>query len=298
MTEHNDKLTCTSETCAKADDLVVKAEYTPKANDTVSTQFYLTRSMERTNNAFGLVSSEVDTHMMRNSEWGAVAYLSHSVYGINDEIRLNNYWGSFQLSSNSYSNTAYVTGRGACEVDADYTGHWEITYFGGADSGSCDEYDGDLLYPQSTTGNITGIFDMSGGTYENVMGYYIGANSNYASNPSKYFGWTDEENLAGFTKSIDSKYWDQYTKEGQSYIKTACNGSVCYGHALSEQFWGSYDYNWYNDSKSWVSAAYPWVQRGGYAESGSSAGIFAFSRDNGENDYYKSWRTVIFSFDN
>ena len=51
--------------------------------------YYGTRSMEQSNNVFGLASS--DSHMMNNREWGAVAYLSHSAYGINNEIRINNY---------------------------------------------------------------------------------------------------------------------------------------------------------------------------------------------------------------
>ena len=33
------------------------------------------------NNVFGIKSSITDTHMMKNSEWGAVAYLSQSKYG-------------------------------------------------------------------------------------------------------------------------------------------------------------------------------------------------------------------------
>ena len=34
------------------------------------------------NNVFGLKSSELDSHMMKNMEWGAVAYLSASKYGL------------------------------------------------------------------------------------------------------------------------------------------------------------------------------------------------------------------------
>ena len=47
---------------------------------------------------YGLTDS-TDSHMMKNSEWGAVAYLSHSKYGINTEVRKNNYRDS---SSNYY----------------------------------------------------------------------------------------------------------------------------------------------------------------------------------------------------
>ena len=33
------------------------------------------------NNIYGFKESEVDTHAMKNLEWGAVAYLSQSKYG-------------------------------------------------------------------------------------------------------------------------------------------------------------------------------------------------------------------------
>ena len=42
-----------------------------------------------------------DSHMMKNMEWGAVTYLSHSKYGINGEITLNN----VRTSSSPYTLT-------------------------------------------------------------------------------------------------------------------------------------------------------------------------------------------------
>ena len=33
---------------------------------------------------------ELDSHMMKNTEWGAVAYLSHSKYGNIASLRINN----------------------------------------------------------------------------------------------------------------------------------------------------------------------------------------------------------------
>ncbi len=32
----------------------------------------------------------LESHMMKNTEWGAVAYLSHSIYGLGSEVRINN----------------------------------------------------------------------------------------------------------------------------------------------------------------------------------------------------------------
>ena len=52
---------------------------------------------------------ELDSHMIKNTEWGAVAYLSHSKYGIDGSIRINN-------------NSSYKTGYAAInEATCGYT---------------------------------------------------------------------------------------------------------------------------------------------------------------------------------
>ena len=53
---------------------------------------------------------ELDSHMMKNTEWGAVAYLQHSVYGSQVSVRINN-------------NNSYITGYQAndeptCRINA------------------------------------------------------------------------------------------------------------------------------------------------------------------------------------
>ena len=53
---------------------------------------------------------EYDSHMMKNTEWGAVAYLQHSQYGSHESVRINN-------------NEAYITGYAAVnEPSCGYTG--------------------------------------------------------------------------------------------------------------------------------------------------------------------------------
>jgi len=79
--------------------------------------------------------NQVDAHMMKNTEWGAVAFLSHSIYGKNAEITINN------------NGTTYYTGGG--------TGTSYITNVA-----------------QSTTGTVYGVYDMSGNAWEYVMGNY------------------------------------------------------------------------------------------------------------------------------
>ncbi len=86
-------------------------------------------------------NSSLNSHMMKNSEWGAVAYLSKSSYGINGEITIN-------------SNSSYYTGGGSGNAYASSNTN------------------------QSTTGTVYGIYDMSGGAYEYVAAYVNNGNSN------------------------------------------------------------------------------------------------------------------------
>ena len=99
-------LGCTNETCTNANNILIKPSVTILRYNNISNFFFASRSMEQTGNSFGLVSSEVDTHMSKNNEWGAVAYLTQSIYGrctsstLCVEIGINN-------------NSTYKTGYGA-----------------------------------------------------------------------------------------------------------------------------------------------------------------------------------------
>ena len=46
--------------------------------------FNISKSLAGKNNIYGLNVNNVDSYLMKNSEWGAIAYLSHqSKYGLN-----------------------------------------------------------------------------------------------------------------------------------------------------------------------------------------------------------------------
>ena len=286
----SNNLGCTDENCTNADGLIIKPNVQSLRRNNVSNQFYASRSMTRSGNPFGLSTSTTDTHMMKNSEWGAVAYLSHSLYGINQEIYINNSFGFYTGRSGGNvggsQNSLATQFPDSSTSTHRYNSYGYYTWTGQAisSSGTIGSYASDrtLGTNASTTGNVTGVYDMSGGAYENVMGYYSDANSNYATDTS-YFGWTSSENQAGFTSQIALKYWDNYTTTSSL---TACNGGVCFGHALSET------YNWYSDTKNFVMSSIPWFARGGYYSGGAAAGAWYFSRFYGVayNDY--SFRSV------
>ncbi|MBQ3307942.1 MAG: hypothetical protein IJG68_07115 [Bacilli bacterium] len=206
------------------------------------------------NNTYGL-TSVADSHMMKNSEWGAVAYLSHSIYGINGEIRSNNY----------YNNGAYKTGCGASTINSSTSTSCEIV-FGNASS-----------YPQSTTGNISGIFDMSGGVLEDVMGNYDGLIGS-----------------SGFTSLPDNKYINIYpatvfTGSIGTNI-TFCTISTCGGHALNETS------NWYSNNTYFIDSSSQWVTRGDDISwaGPQHSGLFGYTCGDGINMGASiAWRSVL-----
>ena len=146
----------------------------------VSVQFTTAQKFGET--TYG-VSSSGDSHMMKNSEWGAAAYLSHSKYGVNREVYINN-------SSSYYTGRSGGNHGGKTPINKAYTNQTSTTQYNSYGYYTWDGYllnyntntkssTRDLTKVASTTGNITGIYDMSGGAYEYVMGYYSGASTTW-----------------------------------------------------------------------------------------------------------------------
>ena len=187
---------------------------------------------------------ELDSHMMKNTEWGAVAYLSHSKYGINEEVRINN-------------NSNYLTGYAANTKDADTST---------IDNQS---YNTETGYLASTTGNITGVYDMAGGAWE-VLAAYRDATIGSS-------GLSLDE-----IRNTYNKYIDVYA--GNSELTTYSKRML--GDATGEMgpFYNSDYYlnNCYDDVANFVGNAYPWFGRGGGCNQSSATGQFYFGRSTGE----------------
>ena len=199
---------------------------------------------------------DLDSHMMKNTEWGAVAYLSHSKYGINTEVRINN-------------NSSFLTGYAAVE------GTDQSSYPGvsGTTSDITLPYNTETGYKASTTGNITGVYDMSGGAWEYVAGYM----------PSS----SDASGFSASELTTYSKYLDLYS--ANSTINSYNNRKL--GDATGEMgpfyFYADkdnnkrYHNNWYGDHSRFVDSTYPWFDRGGFYDDGVLAGQFDFTRYTG-----------------
>ena len=186
----------------------VKPGVSSSLNITVANMYSTGKLFRSTNYLTINGANESDSHMMKNIEWGAVAYLKQSNYGLGiTDITIND--------SGSY------TGGG--------TGTSYKTNIG-----------------QSTTGNITGVYDMSGGAFEYVMGNY---------NKTK--------GSSGLTVTgVPAEHIDIYsgTSVSASHL----------GDATGETA------GWYSDSVGFVNSSYPWFIRGGNYVDGDDAGVFDF----------------------
>ena len=125
----------------------------------------------KNNNIYGL-SSNADTHLMKNIEWGAVAYLAGSQYGVTPTINNNRE----RYTENSTTKDHVYTGA--------------------------KDYKANLS--QSTTGNITGIYDLNGGSWERVAAYWDNGNGNLSGQGTSTVFPSNKLN------SAYAKYWDRY----------------------------------------------------------------------------------------
>ena len=251
------------ETSGSTTDINVLPNVESLRNINVKTMFDLAYNYERA----------MDSHMMKNTEWGAVAYLSHSKYGINQEIRINN-------------SSIYTTGCAATVPALNYVVREQSDHTEGYYNGCENIYNTPVGVLASTTGNISGIYDMSGGAWENMASY---KENMYASS-----GF-DLSSISNY----DSKYFDIYPADSGT---TAYNNRIL-GDATGEmgQFYyykesnGSdfYHSTWGADLTNFVETANPWFARGGNYDGGTITGSFAFNRYIGGAYNYVSFRLVL-----
>ena len=212
---------------------------------------------------------ETNSHMMKNIEWGAVAYLSHSKYGIDYEININN-------------NSSYKTGYSALLSTNQQT--YPGTY---GDSSTYNEpYNTATGYLASTTGNISGIYDMSGGAQEYVALYISG---NVGSS-----GFTTAT-LANY----DSKYFDVYNaSSGVSTYQYRILGDATgemgpFKNFVDEDNYPRWHNSWYGDYSAFVEFKYPWFVRGSNYGGGLLSGQFYFNGQTGGANSDFSFRIVL-----
>ncbi len=259
--------------------IIVKPNVYSWRNIQVANAFYSSYNYQR----------NLDSHMMKNTEWGAVTYLQHSVYGSATSVRINN-------------NSDYITG---------YQANDESICDEGDTSEDCNRYCNDnscnLAYPNSvlasTTNNISGIFDMSG-SWNYVMGVmvdqngspYSGRNSLYNSGFNGPFGCPDCDNdtsgLTELTNGYDwpeEKYYDlyYYADTNSSKYSNRILGDATGELGPFESIDNSLQRNsWYKGIGYSLTRSYPIFNRG-------SSNQFAFSYAHSGNQTNRVFRMIL-----
>ena len=164
-------------------------------------------------------------NIIKNSEWGAIVYLTHSQYGICQDNKC----------STPIANTTYISGN-------------EIK--------------------DSTTNNMTGIFDLAGSASEFVM-------SNYSSD--------------GRTLDLANSHFGNSEINDNDY-ELYQNNTFILGDATKEIL--TKDGSWYNNNHTFIEDTNNWFIRGGIGST-PNTGIFYYNATTDTNSQYISTRVTI-----
>ena len=276
------------EASGSTDNYQIKPNQKSLTSINLATMYNTSRSTAINVLKYGLNAQSIDTHMMKNMEWGAIAFLTNSIYGrYNDastciasgcEVWINNI-------NTGYGNGTAVDGQ--VQWGPSITGCAGSSVSAGVSSSQtacASGYDWKTKgVNASTTGNQYGIYDMSGGAWEYVMGVQKDSSGNVQVGNS------------GFSTSSlpDSKYYDLYdyqAEDGVGYTRYHLGDAT--REVLKDTssqgrkaWWNDYAYNIYSSA--------PWVNRGGDYHSGTLAGVFDFNSTHAGGWTDHSFRSVL-----
>ena len=260
--------------------------------------YRISKVLTESGNIYGLSSNSTDSHLMKNSEWGAVSYLSQSKYGLDGtNIVINSVY-----LNNTTKSVYAVTGCASSTADASAVS----TTIGALNNRT---QSGVYVWTQkngtaaSSTGTIYGIYDMSGGTWERTAGLVNNGNSNLTAYGSQV--------IADLNNGKSTRYITVYphdsSKDSTSITNTDANlntasqanyvkNTKIYGDGIRETSTaGNGKSSWYSDNSSFAGLDNPFFGRGGTYGATSGAGLFFFTRANGNSDYYGGFRSVLVS---
>ena len=170
-------------------------------------------------------SINLNSHMLKNSEWGAIVYLTESKYGRNGtEVTINN-------NSNDITGSAQTT------------------------SGTTDDYKSTEGVLASSTGNVTGIYDLVGGNFEAIAAYL---QNEYTQTENSLVNETNKKFVAEYKGDDETTDY----KSGDATYETK---------------------NWHDDNGEFFANTYQLLFRGGRPNNAHYAGIFYYH--NLSNDY-------------
>ena len=231
------------------------------------------REMSGTDNSFGLTYNE-DPHLTKNMEWGAMAYLTYSSYGKGGNSDYDGLEKEVGPNTNADSKTGCGNVPSAVES-----------------SDICNSYDTVLGQVASTTGNITGVYDTSGGAHDYVAGVIKAMNGQDILIGNSGFEQTELNRLAKEEKYIDIY---EYSKDGSVWSGHLGDATIEMGPFRLNGMRTS----WYEDSARYPvgegSPSFSWFARGnGFLDQSVEKGTITFGRGSGAIGTNRGFRITM-----
>ena len=258
--------------------------------------FSISRALTENGNIYGLSKSTTDSHLMKNSEWGAIAYLAQSQYGLNGT---NIYINNANLRNSQQSAYAITGCAGETEDAAEVGVKIDTTTKKPVTTDSSKKI---YVWTQksgtkaSTTGTIYGIYDMSGGTWERTAGLVNNGNENLATYGQSLL---NALNNGKSSKYVTAYPFDSSVDKNGANIDTASTANwkantKIYGDGIRETSTaGTGKTSWHTDYSYFPAVGNPFSGRGGFYWDTDGAGLFSFLRSGGNSTYHFGFRSVL-----
>ena len=233
---------------------------TVKAGESMLVSMTINEQYKAGKNATFGETQNLNSHMAKNSEWGATVYLSHSKYGTNGQKVENQ--NTYTAGGSSSASTIYTTNK-----------------------------------KTTTTHNAYGVYGMNGGAWEYVASY-VDYGDNMSSNSKTYGGYGEDDSILGKDSSeraTSTAYKTVYpadgTSQSNSYNNQAKNikGDGVYETSNS---YSSSTASWFDAYANFPGTSGPFFLRSG-ASGNSYAGTFYFNYYVGLASSSYSFRVVL-----
>ena len=243
------------ETTGTKETPTVKAGENMLVNMTINEQYRVAKSA-----TFG-ETQNLNSHMAKNSEWGATVYLAHSKYGTNGQ-KVENQGGEYIAGGSSTASTIYTTNK-----------------------------------KTTTTHNAYGVYGMNGGAWEYVASY-VDYEDSMSADSKTNGGYGEDDSILGkdsTEREISTAYKTVYPAEGidkeASYNNLAKNikGDAIYETSNSAS---NASTSWFDAFASFPGTSNPFFDRSGLSDA-RNAGTFYFSYSNGSTYSGCSSRVVL-----
>ncbi|OGO83482.1 MAG: hypothetical protein A2Y18_07640 [Clostridiales bacterium GWD2_32_19] len=227
--------------------------------------FTACRAMQNASNPYGISTDTnvIDTHMMKNNEWAAVAYLTEAIRDRN-EIEMNS------------DNNCYTGGSST------------VTTVYGAN------------VVQGNTGNVYAIYDLSGGAWEYAASYV--QNHDVPGDGVENYDFGYLVTYANSLISAVTDYKNELTGAFDGTQETAYNVTSTQTdgmalHEIADSFSLTSTFQGYGDYQSFAYSMFPVFIRGGCYSNTGSAGVFAYMSTSGAGNTTRSFRPVLIGFE-